>query len=102
MFVYTKKRAKNSPVSKDVRKGSGIAHLGIHSSFFFCVFVHSYKKEEATNSSVLKDKLACSLRQTNSHILRMCTNTAMGWLRLVGSLKLLVSFAEYRLFYRLC
>ena len=24
----------------------------------------------------------------------------MGWLRLVGSLKLLVSFAEYRLFYR--
>jgi len=24
----------------------------------------------------------------------------MGWLRLVGSLKLYVSFAEYRLFYR--
>jgi len=26
--------------------------------------------------------------------------TTMGWLRLVGSLKSLVSFAEYRLFYR--
>jgi len=26
--------------------------------------------------------------------------TDMGWLRLVGSLKLQVSFAEYRLFYR--
>jgi len=26
--------------------------------------------------------------------------TCMGWLRLVGSLKLQVSFAEYRLFYR--
>jgi len=25
---------------------------------------------------------------------------SMGWLRLVGSLKLRVSFAEYRLFYR--
>jgi len=25
---------------------------------------------------------------------------AMGWLRLVGSFKLLISFAEYRLFYR--
>jgi len=27
-------------------------------------------------------------------------NTAMGWLRLVGSIKLKVSFAEYSLFYR--
>jgi len=27
-------------------------------------------------------------------------NTAMGWLRLVGSLKLQVSFAEYTFFYR--
>ena len=32
--------------------------------------------------------------------LRQNTHTAMGWLRLVGSLKLYVSFAEYRLFYR--
>ena len=30
----------------------------------------------------------------------MSPNWDMGWLRLVGSLKLLVSFAEYRLFYR--
>ena len=30
----------------------------------------------------------------------MCAYIDMGWLRLVGSLKLQVSFAEYRLFYR--
>jgi len=29
-----------------------------------------------------------------------CRGTGMGWLRLVGSFKLYVSFAEYRLFYR--
>ena len=29
-----------------------------------------------------------------------CIYTHMGWLRLVGSIKLQVSFAEYRLFYR--
>jgi len=32
-------------------------------------------------------------------IVNVC-ESIMGWLRLVGSLKLLVSFAEYRLFYR--
>jgi len=31
--------------------------------------------------------------------IHMCDTTSMGWLRLVGSLKLQVSFAEYRLFY---
>jgi len=30
----------------------------------------------------------------------MCTYTRMGWLRLVGSLKLYVSFEKYSLFYR--
>jgi len=38
---------------------------------------------------------------TNSHLSTSQTPYLnMGWLRLVGSLKLLVSFAEYRLFYR--
>jgi len=31
---------------------------------------------------------------------RKATLLCMGWLRLVGSLKVQVSFAEYRLFYR--
>ena len=33
-------------------------------------------------------------------ILADCTSIIMGWLRSVGSIKLYVSFAEYRLFYR--
>ena len=36
--------------------------------------------------------------QISSNVPAACLT--MGWLRLVGSLKLYVSFAEYRLFYR--
>jgi len=38
--------------------------------------------------------------QTSPSLEVLFCNTAMGWLRLVGSLKVQVSFAEYRLFYR--
>jgi len=34
------------------------------------------------------------------NLLRLSYNSCMGWLRVVGSLKFQVSFAEYRLFYR--
>jgi len=37
---------------------------------------------------------------TNTQPLCVCMSGAMGWLRLVGSIKLYVSFAVYRLFYR--
>ena len=36
---------------------------------------------------------------TLNYVYMQCDST-MGWLQLVGSLKLSVSFAEYRLFYR--
>jgi len=50
----------------------------------------------------------CDMTHSCSDIIDMCDMTRlcmtwltdMGWLRLVGSLKLQVSFAEYRLFYR--
>jgi len=49
----------------------------------------------ATHCSILQHTAAhCNTLQ---HTARYCT---MGWLRLAGSLKLQVSFAEYHLFYR--
>jgi len=44
-------------------------------------------RDETKDASIIKD---CSL----------CYGRCTGWLRLVGSLKLKVSFAEYRLFHR--
>ena len=50
--------------------------------------------------------LLCAKETYNSHTSHVYQDTCitiyahMGWLRLVGSLKLYVSFAEYRLFYR--
>jgi len=53
--------------------------------------------------------VCCSVLQCDAHHLMsaaLCYHlvsaavSAMGWLQLVGSLKLQVSFAEYRLFYR--
>jgi len=46
--------------------------------------------------SVLQCVALCSLQRLRHH--RVCST--MGWLRLVGSIKLQVSFAEYSLFYR--
>ena len=48
--------------------------------FYFCIFIHT-----------------STHRNTYIHV-RIYVH--MGWLRLVGCLKLQASFAEYRLFYR--
>jgi len=43
--------------------------------------------------------LSPSLTHTHIHV-HTILHSYMGWLRLVGSLKIYVSFAEYRLFYK--
>ena len=47
---------------------------------------------------ILAKRHAADLHMTQPMSLHLAAN--MGWLRLVGSLKLQVAFAEYRLFYR--
>jgi len=52
-------------------------------------YTHKFSQHELSDHWIARDVSACVT-------VYMC----MGWLRLVGSLKLKVSFAEYRLFYR--
>jgi len=57
------------------------------------------RRQDAGNLKFLKFSLAKNqISQTISA--RVKPFAAMGWLRSVGSLKLQVAFAEYRLFYR--
>jgi len=55
-------------------------------------FVCKQKKPDKTRP--------CSESESLFGVLRDCIGGSMGWLRLVGSIKLCVSFAEYCLFYR--
>jgi len=50
---------------------------------------------DVTSPNVWHDVFTCVAR-----LIRMCDMCDMGWLRSVGSIKLKVSFVEYRLFYR--
>jgi len=48
----------------------------------------------------LQSESACASVTRATHCCKYSTSGDMGWLRLVGSLNLQVSFAEYRFFYR--
>ena len=53
------------------------------------------------NSDVTTNGVACGVASRQIYVrLTFKKDSGMGWLRLVGSLKLQVSFAEYLLFYR--
>ena len=66
------------------------------------------RREECIFGSLLyMALLAWDLKEMEAQVLKLhckgemtCIEVLMGWLRLVGSLKLQVSFTEYRLFYR--
>jgi len=61
-------------------------------------------RESFVNRSLLQKRLIIlrSLHVTKSHVktVALLKMSATGWLRLVGSFKVYVSFAEYRLFDR--
>ena len=82
-----------------------LIHMRWHDSFICATrLIHMY----AITHSYAVTWLICVLDQIFfSHVcmshgtcIQMSQGTCMGWLRSVGSIKLQVSFAEYRLFYR--
>jgi len=82
-------------------------HLGcIHICICtWAVYTYAYAHGLYTHMHTHSGRMGCIhiFIHTYQHIcvyVNMCVRVCMGWLRLVGSLKLQVSFAEHRLFYR--
>jgi len=75
------------------------ANLICISNIYICTFIHIQYMYIYAHIHVCVCMRVCICMHVYVCV-HACTSICMGWLRLVGSLKLQISFAEYGLFYR--